>query len=119
MGKDTKMVCMMNKYQEALNNIKFIITEKEKVDKQLVIVKHRDDGKCYLENALNPIRNGYFSALQELIDNYSKLEKALDNACKILADNYHQLGSPFEDYLPAYVEAKDWKEYLLEESEKE
>ena len=56
--------------------------------------------------------------MQGLVDNYSKLEKALDKACKILADNYYQLGTPYEEY-PAYVEAEDWKEYLLEEVKKE
>lgn len=54
--------------------------------------------------------------LQEAINKLDKTDKALDYVCCILADNYHQLGDPYHQY-PAFVEAKDWKEWVFKELE--
>ena len=92
---------MKNKYQEALN-----------------IVNERFD---YMNEELHPNKHyqkPQFSldTLQQLIDNYSKLEKALDKICKLLARLPDGCSSPSKCIDDC---EKCWKEWALESEDTE
>lgn len=85
-----------NKYQEDIERIK------------AVLPSYPNNGKWknVFEKELND--------LQELIDNYSKLEKAFDKACYEQARNWYK----DDVYANEWKKAEEIKEKYLKESEK-
>lgn len=79
----------MNKYQEALDHIKNV---------------HQRPSKTLKE---------CFDTLQELIDNYSKLEKALDKTCEQLEEFTLQLYDEGISFKPCIMKKEIWKKYYF------
>lgn len=116
----------MNKYQEALNDIA--------IDYQDLLKNWKTSlPKWEYEKTKNQVKEN-IDTLQELIDNYSKLEKALDKACEQIANRgviedictnrkvkckyYEQCTNNIDFGCPInHWSSNEWKEYLLKESE--
>ena len=85
----------MNKYQESFENIK---------------------NECAKYHNFDIIYD--FITLKELVEKYMVLEKALDWACYIISKDCHVMDFDGDERMVC-GNAETWKEYLLNEIEKE
>lgn len=104
---------MKNKCKEALNWFQEkVCAEKSDFCKSI---------KCCPKECSECIETRYYKTLQELIDNYSKLEKALDKLDEVLTIKKGAI--KVENGIIWYSSDKEifgtWKEWALKESEKE